>query len=189
MNSAALYSVNDGNSGTLKLEVGQIYTLALQYTTGKQSKYNQNEMYFTLASGQLLVVPSVVGIAIDRLNLEVGEEFTLGKLRGGNWHGPRRVEREEARPQQPARPSAPPPNVRVSSKETESYHPNAAPPPQMMNGSGETAAQILAGHYQAAVEIALAGVEACRARGLMVAPTFEDVRCIATTLFIQGSRQ
>jgi hypothetical protein len=38
--------------------------------------------------------------------------------------------------------------------------------------------------YASAIDIAVAAVESARGRGLMITPSFEDVRCIAATMLI-----
>lgn len=156
--------------------VGQQYTIALQYPTGKQvrsPKSGNMDVMYTLTNGQKAFFPLSVGEAIDSLTLAPGQPFTVCHLGGDGWD----IERAHPPQQQPppSRPQPPPP----------AYPPAAAAPtPQKMNGAGETASEILLGLYPAAIEVALKAAAMAQAKGLMVSPTFEDVRTIATTLFI-----
>lgn len=155
--------------------VGQRYTIALQFANGKQvtSRYNNKvEVMYSLTSGQKAYFPLDVAQAIDSLTLAPGQPFTICHLGGGSW------DVERAHPQPPQQPPPPPPPP---------YYPPAAaaePPARKMNGAGETASEILLGLYPAAIEVALKAAAMAQAKGLMVSPTFEDVRTIATTLFI-----
>jgi hypothetical protein len=60
----------------------------------------------------------------------------------------------------------------------------AHPPPEMMNGRGETGATILARCYSKAIDIALMAVAEAEMKSLRITPTFEDIRAMATVLHI-----
>ena len=164
--------------------VGQTYEIALQFATGKQvtSRYNNKvEVMYSLTSGPKADFPLDVAAAIDSLTLAPGQPFTICHHGGGSWEVERVYQQQQRPPQQP--PPSPPP-----------YQPPpaaAAPAPQhtpqKMNGAGETASEILLGLYPAAIEVALKAAAMAQARGMMVSPTFEDIRTIATTLFINST--
>lgn len=164
--------------------VGVPSTIALQYPAGKPttSRYtNKTEMMYTLTTGEKAYFPLEVGQEIDSLSLAPGQPFTICHHGGGSWE----VERVY---QQPA-PQPPPPPQRLPAPPP--LPPAAQAPARKMNGAGQTATEILLGLYPDAIEVALKGAALAQAQGLMVVPTFEDVRTIATTLFlnqIEGSR-
>lgn len=163
--------------------VGVPATIALQYPTGKpvKSRYSgQMEMMYTLTTGEKAYFPMEVGQEIDALTLAPGQPFTICHHGGGSWEVERAYQPPTPQPP-PQRPPAPP----------APYPPAAQAPARKMNGAGQTATEILLGLYPDAIEVALKGAALAQAKGLMVVPTFEDVRTIATTLFlnqIEGSR-
>lgn len=153
--------------------VGQPYTIALQFATGKPvtSRYDgKQQIMYTLTNGQKAYFDLGVAQAIDSLTLAPGQPFTICHLGGQSW------DIERAHPQQPQQPPPPPPPYNPP--------PAAEAPPRKMNGAGQTASEILLGLYPDAIEVALKAAAMAQAKGLMVSPTFEDVRTIATTLFI-----
>lgn len=70
---------------TMKLEDGKTYTLALQYTTGKQSQFNQTQTMFTLTSGDRLIVPWQVARSIEQLGLAPREAFQIVRFGNNRW--------------------------------------------------------------------------------------------------------
>lgn len=165
-------------------------TIALQYINGKRvaSRISgaADQMMYTLSDGRRAYFPLEVGAEIDSLHLAPGELFVICKFGPRDWS----IERAAVEiPQHPPQPRPQPPS-QPRPQQQPAYPPaaQAAPQQQRMNGAGQTAAEILAGYYPDAVAIALSAVEIARAKGLMIAPAFEDIRSIATTLFIEGSR-
>jgi hypothetical protein len=171
--------------------VGLPKTIALQFERGKvvRSRYSgKDEMMYTLTTGEKAYFPLAVGEAIDSLTLAPGQPFTVCHHGGGNWDVDRAPLAPPSAPAQPlpARPSPPTPPLPPAA----SLHSSAAQAPlQRMNGAGETAADLYLEHFQSAIDIVLAGVPLANAKGLMVAPTFEDIRCIATHLAIARERR
>ncbi len=70
---------------TLKLEDGKVYTLALLYTTGRQSQFNQTQTLFTLTSGDRLIVPYTTAKQIEQLGLAPREAFQIVKYANNQW--------------------------------------------------------------------------------------------------------
>jgi hypothetical protein len=153
----------------LTLINGTPVTIALQYPTGKivpsRIPGAPNQVYYTLTDGRGMYLPLEVGPIIDALKLRAGEPFTLVKRSPRDW-GAARVEKER------------------------DFHPplpiqgDYNPPPGPVNGAGEDAGAILGRCYSRAIDIALKAVETARTKGLMVTPSFEDLRCISTALMI-----
>ena len=57
-------------------------------------------------------------------------------------------------------------------------------PENPVNGSGEDLPRIMTRCYSCAIEIAVKAVDVAKAKGLMICPTFEDIRALAATLVI-----
>lgn len=187
-------------STRFKTIVGMSYTIALQYERGKVVRSrinNQEEMMYTLTTGEKAYFPLNVGEAIDSLTLAPGQPFTVCHHGGGNWD----IERAHPSPEQP--PQAPhyqpPPQPRPAAPE---YHYRSGagipreplPPPaaannQKMNGAGEDLPAILTRAYANAIEVTLAAVESARAKGLTFLPTHEGLQACAATLFIAETRR
>jgi len=143
-------------------------TIALQYPSGRivQSRIPgaPNQAYYVLTDGRCMYLPLEAGAQIDALKLKIGEPFRLMKINTRTW----KVERIE----QPKAEFVPP-----------------LPDSRPVNGAGEDCAAILARCYSQAIGIAVAAVEAAREAGLMVSPSFEDLRCISSTLLISEVRR
>lgn len=167
----------------LKLQNGIPVTIAFEFSTGKRVTSripgNPDQVFYSLTDGRDWYADLEAVELIERLDLVSREPFTVCKLGPGRFE----VQRAGHFPTQPARnaPSYSPPQAPA-------YTPPPTPPlppAAHVNGQGESAAEILAACYPDAVDVVLAGLAACKAKGLMVAPTFEDIRCVATSLFIQ----
>lgn len=161
----------------LQINQGTPVTIALQYPSGIRvpSRYpNQpDQVYYTLTSGEGVYLDLQVAQQITALRLKPGELFTLLKQDTRNWTVERGAGAEGRRN------TIAPATARVSeSRAVENEYTPA------VNGAGEAHPQILKRCYQDAVEIALGAVEFARGKGLTMAPTFEDVRCIASVLCI-----
>jgi hypothetical protein len=103
-----------------------------------------------------MYLPLQVGLMIDALKLRTGEPFTLVKRGPRDWE------------------------VKRTSERTLPHGEPAGP----VNGAGEDASAILTRCYAQGIEIALRAVETARQKGLMVTPSFEDLRCISSVLMI-----
>lgn len=143
-------------------ETGIPVTIALRYPSGKvvgsRIPGAPNQVYYSLMDGRSLYLPLEVASIIDKLELRAGELFTLCKKGPRNWQARRVSERTEP-------------------------HGHQEPPPSPVNGRGDAGA-ILARCYARSIDIALEAVETARGKGLMVTPSFEDLRCISTALMI-----
>ncbi len=53
-----------------------------------------------------------------------------------------------------------------------------------VNGQGQTSADIARACYRDAIDVALESVTYAKSKGLMLAPSFEDIRCLSATLLI-----
>jgi hypothetical protein len=138
-------------------QVGKPETIALKRPgsiVGSRIAGAPNQAYYQLQDGRSMYLPLQVGQMIDQLKLQPGEPFTLLKRGPGSWD----VRKLSAPPQ--TSPSAP------------------------VNGQGEDAGQILKRCYDRAIQIALEAVENAKRQGLMVTPSFEDIRCISSVLMI-----
>jgi hypothetical protein len=168
--------------------VGQPKTLALQYATGKPCVSKQSgkpQRMYTFTNGERAWFDLHVADAIDSLTLAVGQPFTLCHHGGEVWDVDRAPQATRygtwpgtwgAQQQQAAAPAA-------TSPETDTPAP---PHASSVAAHSNSAGNILASFYPDAIEIALAGVAAAKAKGLMLVPSFEDIRCIAATLMISS---
>jgi len=184
--------------------VGQPKTIALKYATGKPVRSRitgQDQVMYTLTSGEKAYFDLPVAQAIDSLGLAPSEPFIVCHRGGGEWdiergwnHTPLEAPPSSTPQPPPQRRAAPQPprywgkeaGPAATSPETDTPAPRFAPA-QSTPDHAQSAGNILASFYPDAIEIALAGVAAAKAKGLMLAPTFEDIRTIATTLFIEHS--
>lgn len=182
--------------------VGQPKTIALQYARGKvvRSRLNgQDQMMYTLTSGERAYFDMHVAQAIDSLTLAPGQPFTVCHHGGGNWDIERAAPAAMLPQQEPPAPRAPAAQparywgneqpAADTSPETDTRPAPLAHHNQRVNGQGQTAADLYLQDFQSAIDIVLAGVPLANAKGLMVAPSFEDIRCIATHLAISRERQ
>lgn len=150
----------------LTLANGTPVTIALQYATGKRVNSRipgaQDQMYYTLTDGRGMYLPLEVGSMVDKLTLKPGEPFLICKNGPRDWQV-----------------------NRVDNRQRD-YNPpfNQSPSQAPVNGTGEDAGRILSRCYESAISIALEAVETARTRGLMVSPSFEDIRCISSVLMI-----
>lgn len=167
------------DAGRLSLVKGQPTQIALKFRGAGKSIARTGNVMYTLHDGRVGFFPPQVAAEIDSLNLAPGEPFVICHHGGADW------EIERVAPPQPnaAAPShqAPPRPVASSSSQLSQ---STTVPPAKVNGQGEDAAAILARCYHQAIAIALEAVEAARGKGLMVSPTFEDLRAMAATLHI-----
>lgn len=180
-------------STRFKTVVGMSYTIALMYERGKQVRSritNDEEMMYTLTTGEKAYFPLNVGAAIDSLTLAPGQPFTVCHHGGGNWdvdraHAPQTPQSHPHQPQQPPPPPPPyyPPPAAASRPAPE------AQAPHLMNGAGEDLPAILNRCYAGAIEVTLAAVESARAKGLTFLPTHEGLQACAATLFIAETRR
>lgn len=68
----------------LKLETGKPQTIALRYPTPKKvSGFSGPQLLWMLVDGLVLYTPEYVGPAIAKLELNVGERFTIQKQQNG----------------------------------------------------------------------------------------------------------
>lgn len=157
---------------------GEPQTLALRTPSGKQVKSRipgaPDQAYYSLTDGRSLYLPLEVGAMIDQLKLRSGERVRILKRSSRDWT----VEKVGAEPQTTA----------VQPREVIDGCKNHSTASAPVNGAGEACSDILARCYQSAVEISLGAAEYAKTRGLMIAPSFEDVRCVASVLMISETR-
>jgi hypothetical protein len=172
----------------LTLVNGRPETIALAYPAGKpvSSRYGGGQqMMYTLTDGRRAFFDLAVAREIDALRLGPGQPFTICKLGPNAWDispaapAPRQQPRQQ--PQPPQEPPIPWPE-----EVSHAPAPKTAPATRV-NGAGEDLPAIMARNYRSAIQIALDAAEFARSQGLMITPSFEDIRCISTALFIQDA--
>lgn len=169
----------------LQLANGIPVTIALQYPTGKVVGSlipgAPNQVYYSLIDGRSMYLPVEVGKQIDALKLTAGEPFTLCKRGPRDW--------QVERPQVPCvGPVAQPVERWAENPEITGSTPCQVQRMGPVNGQGEDAGAILGRCYARAIGIALEAVEIARGKGLMVTPSFGDLRCISAALMISETR-
>jgi hypothetical protein len=179
----------------LKLRVGESHVIALAYADGKpvRSQYTGDQLMFTLVDGRKYYAEPYVQQRFDAADVQVGVPFEICKRE--TFTGNRRVVDVHVRKIEASTASLAP--ASSTDKKTATPQPSAppanAPAPAavlpMMNGAGETAADIMKRHYLTAIDVALVAVEAAQAKGLRITPCFEDIRTMAAVLFIDGARR
>ena len=149
---------------------GKVETIALKYSNGKRVNSRipgaPDQVMFTLADGRRAFLPLEVAEEIDALKLAPGQPFTICK------NGPRDWDVQYAHAATPA-------------ESRQMDFPQSIS--ERMNGSGEKLPEITKRCYADAIEIAVSAVELARLKGLMITPSFEDVRCLAATLVITAT--
>jgi hypothetical protein len=176
-----------GKPARFSLIKGQPTVIALKYPTGKRvsSRFGADQMMYTLTDGRVGYFSLEVAAEIDSLRLAAGEPFEICHHGGVEWsiervHVSARPANGVAAPQTRAAAEA-----RSRTAIAESAFRNGAPPaPGKLNGAGEDVPAIMRRCYKAAIEIALEAVQTAQAKGMLLSPSFEDVRAIAATLCI-----
>jgi hypothetical protein len=159
--------------------------IALKYPTGKRvsSRFGADQMMYTLTDGRVGYFPLEVAAEIDSLRLAAGEPFQICHHGGAQWsiervHDTSRPAHGAAAPQ--ARATDPSSTATAGS----GFRNSTASAANKLNGAGEDVPAIMRRCYKAAIEIALEAVQTAHAKGLLISPSFEDVRAIAATLCI-----
>lgn len=168
-------------STRFKTIVGMSYTIALMYERGKQVRSritNDEEMMYTLTTGEKAYFPLNVAAAIDSLTLAPGQPFTVCHHGGGSW------DIDRAAPEY--KPAQLPPQPRPSQPPPPPLPPAAS---NLMNGAGEDLPTIMARCQDRAIDLTLGAVESARAKGLTFLPTHEGLQACAATLFIAETRR
>jgi hypothetical protein len=162
----------------LNFVVGSPQVFAVKYATGKRvvsQRSGKEEFMISAEDGRRGYVPLEVGAAFDALRLRIGEEiFICNYGAAAGWEVKRTAE---------ASVPSPAPAEHVSTTQSPQHTP-PAPPPVKTAGNGDTNADVLARCQIAAVAIALATVAHAKAHGLLITPTFEDIRTMGTVLHI-----
>lgn len=159
----------------LVITQGEPVTISLRYPSGKVVASlipgAPPQMYYSLMDGRGCYLPLEVGRIIDDLKLKAGEPFTLLKAGPRDWRATRIEPKRDFYPPLP-------PGMQ-----------NGDMPNGPVNGSGEGSAEILARCYEKGIEIVVGAVNLAKDKyGLLLAPTFEDVRCVSTALMISETR-
>lgn len=164
---------------------GQPTVISLKYPTGKRvsSRFGADQMMYTLTDGRVGYFPLEVAAEIDSLGLAAGEPFEICHHGGTEWS----IERVHERPANGA--AAPQAravgDARSSGATAGSAFQNSSPPTAgKLNGAGEDVPAIMRRCYHAAIDIALDAVQTAQSKGLLLSPSFEDLRAIAATLCI-----
>jgi hypothetical protein len=176
-----------GKPARFSLIKGQPTVIALKYPTGKRisSRFGADQMMYTLTDGRVGYFSLEVAAEIDSLGLAAGEPFEICHHGGAEWsiervHSP--AGPTNGTPAFQARAAA---ETRSSVAIAGSAFRNSAPlVAGKLNGAGEDGPAIMRRCYKAAIEIALEAVQTAQAKGLLLSPSFEDVRAIAATLCI-----
>lgn len=194
------------NGVVLKFEAGKPQTIALAYAEGKPSKNYKgaDQLFFTTTSGDRLFVAPYVGDRIRAAGIRVGEPFEMELI--DRWEGNHRTVEYQVR-KLGVRPTAFESTPRFPEMRSNGLAPSVpqdppafapqpllaqmpvTPPQGPVNGSGETAADILKHAYCDAIDIALYTVECAQKKGLRITPLFEDVRAIAFSISGLGGRR
>jgi hypothetical protein len=172
-----------GKPARFSLIKGQPTVIALKYPTGKRvsSRFGADQMMYTLTDGRVGYFPLKVAAEIDSLRLAAGEPFGICHHGGAEWsiervHTSTRPANEGAASQAGAAVEE-----RSSAATVGSAFRNSAPAAGKLNGAGEEIPAIMRRCYTAAIEIPLEAVKTAHAKGLLLTPSFEDVRAIAAT--------
>lgn len=177
------------------IAIGVPVTIALQYTSGKRVPSRipgaPDQIFYTLADGRPAYLPLGVGQLIDELHLAPREPFVLRKNSSDDWD----VERVHT-------PAPRPPQSADIYQAHKTYQAQAAPsgpapaflaipttvPPTAnapVNGAGQTCRDIYEQCSRDAVDLALGTMAYAKQQGLPIgSPSFEDLRCATTALFI-----
>lgn len=166
----------------LRLGVGDVAVVALQNLKAQpvtSQVTGKHELLYTLADGARLYVDPGVEDQLKRLRIQPGEEFDLEKMKGG-WYQVRKLETGAHRtPPTPA----PAPAISQPPKAQDQRQTTAAAPMQAMPVPTQQERC-----YYEAIDISLRVMEHAKTRGLIISPTFEDIRAIGTTMYIQLTR-
>lgn len=172
----------------LVLKVGEAHIIALQQLYGKPmpSRYEGDQLMFSLVDGRKLFVDPYVQDRFKAANVEPRVDFQIEKceVMSGNRRTVeiqvRPVPIQPRTPAKPPQPTLPPPPAPQLPPAPPAPMNGAAP----VNGQGETTAAIMGRCYIQAVDVALAAVQYAETKGLRITPGFEDIRALAATMCI-----
>jgi hypothetical protein len=177
----------------LSFETNVPQTVALKYANGKrvESRYNDYEVYYSLADGRALYAPPALAERIAALEPAPGEEFSICKreMREGNkrridWQVlPVAAKHEARKPASPTPAPAPANEPRNGSSTCISPQSTAAMPAQA------TMTQMMGGALIASIDALLAARDYAAQKGLALTWNEEDVRATAASIFIQYFRE
>lgn len=194
------------SEGILKLQTNIPEIIALEYGDGRivQSQYSGDQLMFSLTDGRKMYLPPFMGDKLKQAGIAAGTPFEL--CRREVSRGNRRTVEYQVRNLDGAGasnedvPALAPGAQLKAPKPLNGINGNgpvpapvSAPvvpaPSELRNGAGETHADLLARAYRQAVDIALGAQEYAKEKGLLITPTFEDVRALAATLHISATQR
>ncbi len=175
----------------LNLKVGEPHVIALSQVDGRpvSSQFSGDQLMFTLVDGRKLFLDPYVQDRIRDARITPRQVFEIEKVEV--FAGNRRTVEVVVRLKGAAANGIASAPSAIGGISTLPPKPTPVPAPaiaERVNGAGETAAEIMAQCYRRAVDVALTTVAYARENGLMLSPTFEDIRASGTALFIQNSR-
>ena len=176
---------NQNMADKIQFQINVPESVALKYANGKrvESRYNDYEVYYSLADGRALYATPALDAKITALGPVAGEVFRICKaeIREGNrkrieWQvSP--SETQEA-PQEPAAAAAPTPAAATP-------RPESVAAPVAISEAG-TMTQIMGGALIAAIDsLAAAAKYAADKHGWKLEFNEEDIRASANSVFIQ----
>jgi hypothetical protein len=141
--------------------------IALKALPGKpvHSPYQGDQIMFTLTDGRRWFADLYVSQTIEQMRLQAGEVFRVQKtsIRDGS-RAIQRVEITAVVPEVPA-------------------------PKPVASASSSDSGSSMSRHYRNAIDVVADAVAYAREKGLVIAPTFEDVRCLAAVTAIAEQRR
>jgi hypothetical protein len=173
--------------------------IALKFADGKpvHSQYDGDRVMFTLVDGRKWFADLYIAQKIEQMRIQPGELFEVAKVekRRGNQ---KLTEIEINLIVEPAAAAVPfSGGVPAAGRGTHSTQDNNSvrqgrraaddsngSPSIPLNGNGESSADYLARCYRDAVDVCLATLAYAKAKGLVLAPNFGDVRALAATICI-----
>lgn len=172
---------------TSRMKVGEVYVIALRSLHGEPttSRYDGDQLQFRMSDGNTLYTEPYVGERLRAAAVRPDVDFEMLKVETvtGNRRTCEVVVRccpagGAAGVRSPAAPSVAPQGVGITPQ-----FPNPTPPaPALVNGQGQTHADLYVECFREAVRIAPELVAIAKTQGFVVSPVFEDLRCIATHL-------
>lgn len=145
------------------------------------TQYSGDQVQFLLTDGRFWYTEPYVAKKITDMMMQPGEMFEVFKTstrRGAQCQ--LEVHIKALDPPETPPVSEPAPRRPVGTATSAAAAPDNPP----MNGNGETSATHLARCYRDAVDVCLATLAYAKAKGLVIAPDFGDVRALAATICI-----
>jgi hypothetical protein len=184
---------------SLKLQTNVPETIALAFAEGLpvSSAFGGDQLMMTLVDGRKFYCSPFVAQKIAAAGIGANQPFTICKREVAN--GNRRTVEYQIEAAAFSENATAVGSTSSSNLTSQSYNGNAArslhvmsappaTPPPPPPAAAPAPAPDMSGCYREAIEVTLGAISYAKEHGLLLTPTFEDIRCMAATLLIDSRK-